>query len=334
MLSVTLYTRQDCHLCNEVRSILQGLQEEIPYHLEEVDIEANRHYQDAYSLEIPVVEVGPYTVKAPFTQDELLMTLRAAADRERHIKEIDDAGLREMVRQGKVVTKADRFSYWLSHHYMTLINGFVLLYFGIPFLAPVFMVNGWERPGRLIYSVYGLVCHQFAYRSWFLFGEQPVYPLEEAGVEGLTPYEQATGLEREDIWAAREFIGNSEMGYKVAFCERDLAIYGGIFLFGFLFSATGRRLKSLPWYFWVILGIMPIGADGLSQLLSQPPFDLFIPEGLLSYRESTPILRTLTGAMFGFSTAWFGLPMVEETMADTRRYMAWKISQLKREEQG
>lgn len=333
MIFVTLYSRQNCDLCDDVKKILQTLQDEVPHHLEEVDIDESRHHQDAYGQDIPVVEVGPYTVKAPFTSDELLMTLRAAADRERHIKAIDNAGLNEMVQQGKVVTKADRFSYWLSHHYMVLINGFVLLYFGLPFLAPVFMINGWEKPGRLIYSAYGIVCHQLAYRSWFLFGEQATYPLQEAGLMGLTSYEQATGLDSDDIWAARRFIGNSTMGYKVAFCSRDLAIYGGILMFGLIFSLSGRRLKSLPWYFWVMIGIIPIGADGLSQLFSQPPFDLFIPGNLLSYRESTPFLRTLTGGLFGFSTAWFGIPMVEETMADTRKYMGWKISNLQRKEQ-
>jgi uncharacterized membrane protein len=328
MISVRIYTRKDCHLCEEAKDLLHNMQELVPHHLEEVDIDGNRNYRDAYGQDIPVVEIGPYTIKPPFSNEDLLLTLRAAEDREKHIKSIDDAGIHAMLQQGKVVTQADRFSYWLSRYYMVLINTIVVLYFGIPFLAPIFMVNGWERPGRMIYSAYGLVCHQFAFRSWFLFGEQVAYPLEDAGVEGLRSYEQATGLDREDIWAARQFIGNPELGYKVAFCERDLAIYGGIFLFGLIFSATGRRLQSLPWYFWVLLGILPIAADGLSQLLSQPPFDLFIPGGLLSYRESTPILRTLTGVLFGFTTAWFGLPMVEQTMAETKKYMAWKISQL------
>lgn len=329
MISVKLYTRRDCHLCEEVKGILKDMQELIPHQLEEINVDENRHIQDAFGQDIPVVEIGPYTVKAPFSRDELLMTLRAAEDRERQIKDIDDAGINEMMQQGQNVTNADRFSYWLSKRYMVLINSIVLIYFGLPFLAPMFMANGWERPGRLIYSAYGLVCHQFAFRSWFLFGEQAMYPLEAVGVDGIIPYEQMSGLESEDIWAARQFIGNPEVGYKIPFCQRDLAIYGGILLFGLIFTVTGRRIKSLPWYIWLCVGIMPIGADGLSQLLSQPPFDLIIPENLLPYRESTAYLRTLTGGLFGVTTAWFGIPMVEETMADTRKYMAWKISQLK-----
>jgi hypothetical protein len=32
-------------------------------------------------------------------------------------------------------------------------------------------------------------------------------------------------------------------------------------------------------------------------------------------RESTPFLRILTGGMFGFFTAWFGYPIVEDSVS-------------------
>jgi uncharacterized membrane protein len=125
-----------------------------------------------------------------------------------------------------------------------------------------------------------------------------------------------------DVYAARQFIGNETVGYKVALCERDVAIYGSIFIFGLIFSATGRRIKALPWYLWVLFGLVPIAFDGLSQILSQPPF------AFLSYRESTPLLRIITGTLFGVTTAWFGYPMVEQTMADTREMMKNKRERL------
>jgi uncharacterized membrane protein len=164
-----------------------------------------------------------------------------------------------------------------------------------------------------------VVCHQFAFRSWFLFGEQAEYPRQAAGVAGVLSYGQATGLDEQDIFAARQFVGNPQLGYKVALCQRDVAIYGGILAFGVIFTLTGRRLKSLPWYIWLAVGILPIALDGMSQLLSQPPLS-FLP-----YRESTPFLRTLTGLLFGFTTAWFGLPLVEQTMVETRQYMESKF---------
>jgi uncharacterized membrane protein len=112
------------------------------------------------------------------------------------------------------------------------------------------------------------------------------------------------------------------MGYKVAFCERDVAIYLGILLFGLLFAATNRRIRALHWLAWLIIGLGPIGLDGFSQLLSQPPFSLWV------YRESTPLLRTLTGGVFGFMTAWYGFPIVEETMRDARRALVVKFKRL------
>jgi uncharacterized membrane protein len=172
------------------------------------------------------------------------------------------------------------------------------------------------------------VCHQLAFRSLYLFGEQFYYPRAAAGVKGLKTLSQATGLdegsEPASLIAARLFVGNEIVGYKVALCQRDVGIYGGILLFGLLFSLTNRRLKAIPWYAWIIVGIIPIAVDGLSQLLSQPPLSFW------TFRESTPTLRLLTGGSFGFFTAWFGYPMVEESMADTRKIMSNRLQNLSR----
>ena len=189
------------------------------------------------------------------------------------------------------------------------------------------MSAGYTRPASVIYRFYGLVCHQLAFRSWFIFGDQPAYPREAAGVDNLLPYNIATGMNEDDELSARQFIGNQSVGYKVALCERDVAIYGGILLFGLIFSVTGRKIKPLPWYLWLMVGIIPIAIDGFSQLLSQPPLNMF------PYRESTPFLRSLTGFLFGFTTAWFGYPIVEESMQDVRRYYGQKIARARKQQE-
>ena len=135
-------------------------------------------------------------------------------------------------------------------------------------------------------------------------------------------YDVATGLDENDLWEARRFIGNEKIGYKIALCQRDVAIYGGILIFGLLFSLTGRRIKSLNIILWILIGLVPIGVDGVSQIISQTPL------GILPYRESTPFLRTLTGFLFGFTTAWFGYPLVEETMRDARTLMVKKFAKV------
>ena len=68
----------------------------------------------------------------------------------------------------------------------------------------------------------------------------------------------------------------------------------------------------------MLLGIAPIGLDGFSQLFSQ--FNWEWLSALVPYRESTPFLRVLTGALFGLATAWFAYPNIEESMSETRQY--------------
>ena len=81
MLNVTLYTRKDCKLCDEVKADLNDLQAQYPHRLAEVDIESVPVLLAKFATEIPVVEVGPYSLKAPITRQKLQMTLGAAADR-------------------------------------------------------------------------------------------------------------------------------------------------------------------------------------------------------------------------------------------------------------
>jgi uncharacterized membrane protein len=327
MISVTLYSKDDCHLCEEAIQDLGDLQEVVPHKLEIINIEGNLDLEKKFGSVIPIIEVGPYRLKAPFTRQEIEITLKAAAEREKSIAEIDKKVAAGAVNLPVKITRTDRFSYWISRHYMFVLNSLVILYVGLPFLAPILMSSGYTRPASVIYRFYGLVCHQLAFRSWFIFGDQPAYPREAAGVDNLLPYNIATGMNEDDELSARQFIGNQSVGYKVALCERDVAIYGGILLFGLIFSVTGRKIKPLPWYLWLMVGIIPIAIDGFSQLLSQPPLNMF------PYRESTPFLRSLTGFLFGFTTAWFGYPIVEESMQDVRRYYGQKIARARKQQE-
>ncbi len=321
MITVTLYTRKDCSPCEQVKADLESLQSEIPHTLALVDVDEDPDLQVAYGERVPVLQVGPYTVEAPMDRAKISMTLAAARDRMQQTK--GDPKLAARRERGASFSSADRIIHWFSRHFMMVLNLFIFLYVALPFMAPVFMNAGVPALARPIYSVYGALCHQMAFRSWFLFGDQVAYPRASAGVEGYVTYGEATGLDEDDLLEARRFIGNEEVGYKVAYCERDIAIYGAMFLFGLLFVASGRRIPPLPWYWWVIIGILPIGIDGFSQLLSQIPGWPF-----WDYRESTPLLRTLTGALFGFSTAWFGFPLIEESMAETRVNFAAKKARL------
>jgi len=330
MLTVTLYTRQGCHLCDQAKADLLSLQDKHPHRLVEVDIESDPVLHARFVETIPVVEVGPYSLKAPISRRSLEMTLGAAADRKSQLEQVGDTKYQARVQKGQTVTGGDRFSFWLSRRYLLILNLFILFYVGLPFLAPVLQKAGAEIPARALYRLYSPLCHQFGFRSFFLFGEQAYYPLEAANITGARTFEEVTGLQNLDDpmsftrLEARQFTGNETVGYKVALCERDVAIYIAILLFGILFAVSGRRIKSLHWLLWLVIGLGPIGLDGFSQLLSQFNWEWFA--AVLPYRESTPFLRAFTGALFGFATAWFAYPNIEESMNETRQYFIKKFA--------
>lgn len=220
----------------------------------------------------------------------------------------------------------------LTRHWLKGVVLFFGLYVGLPFLAPTLMHLGATGPAQVIYAMYSPMCHQFAFRSWFLYGEQPVYPRAAAGIDGVTPFEayarqDPTFADVPDLaaWTAdlqllsRSFVGNPRMGYKVALCERDVAIYGALFVAALLFARVRDRLRPAPLWLYLMLGLVPIGLDGFSQLLSAPPISLW------PVRESTPLLRTVTGALFGFMNAWLALPYLEEAMRETRAEVEAKL---------
>ncbi|HVN55358.1 MAG TPA: DUF2085 domain-containing protein [Anaerolineaceae bacterium] len=322
-MNVTVFRKENCPECDQVLVDLAELQSEFPHRLVVIEIEKTPGIRDAFESRVPVVEAGPYRLSAPISKQSLSVTLGAARDRKQQYEQAGDQRYLERVQRGQTISRSDRFSYWLSNHYMLLINLVLFLYVGLPFLAPVLMKIDAVTPARVIYTIYSPLCHQFAFRSFFLFGEQAAYPRAAANVPGIT-YEQVTGYNALDVLKARNFIGNEQLGYKIAICERDIAIYLSILLFGIIFSLSKNRWKSLPWYIWILFGILPIAVDGFSQL----PSLMTLPVSLnwLPMRESTPLLRVLTGSLFGLTTAWFGLPYIEESMIETRELITKKIA--------
>ncbi|MCF6138671.1 glutaredoxin family protein [Pseudalkalibacillus berkeleyi] len=57
MLTVHFYTKKQCPLCDYALIILEDLQEELGFHIEERDIYEKDEWLEAYGLMIPVVQV-------------------------------------------------------------------------------------------------------------------------------------------------------------------------------------------------------------------------------------------------------------------------------------
>jgi uncharacterized membrane protein len=320
LITVTLYIAGNSPACDQVKAQLQEFQADFPHQLVLIDIDSDPAMKSAYAGRVPVVQVGPYRLEGEISPERLKVALGAAIDRGKQLEKIDSQSYEARLGRGRTVTDGDRLSLWISKNYIHVFNILIALYVGVPFLAPVFMKNGAVVPANLIYRFYSIMCHQLPYRSWFLYGEQAYYPRQLAGISGVLSYEQVMNISEINVFNDRQFTGNEVVGYKVALCERDIAMYGAMLIFGIGFALSGRRIRSVPWYLWVLIGLVPIGIDGFSQLPSVIP-------GLPSWlpiRESTPLLRTITGTLFGVMTTWYLYPMIEETMKETRRLVARK----------
>jgi uncharacterized membrane protein len=246
----------------------------------------------------------------------------------------------EAPRNRRFALRLNIFLLRLTRNWLRVALTLVGIYSALPFIAPTLMKLGVTGPASVIYTVYGAFCHQFAFRTFFLFGEQPAYPRANTGSE-LTPFESYAAQLPEFApdritalgpvgelyaftpgfqWASREFVGNEQMGYKLTLCERDIAIYTAIFVGGIAFSKVRRRLRPVPIGLYILLGLGPIAVDGISQLLGYPPFMLWPP------RETLPIFRVITGALFGFMNAWLAFPHIEVSMRETRHEIEAKLA--------
>jgi uncharacterized membrane protein len=318
MVKVTLFTRESCQLCDQVEQDLEALQAQIPHRLITIDIDSDPALQQKYKDSIPIVEIGPYTLRAPITSQDLQISLSAARDGQKVIKEIPSRSSRFAISLNRIVLS-------FARHWLAFINFFIFLYIGLPTAAPLLMHAGATGPAMTIYKIYSPMCHQLAYRSWFLFGDQAAYPIETTNGFAVT-YEEISGLKPNDLNAARDFIGNEQVGYKIALCQRDMAIYGGILLFGIVFAIFRKHVKPISMLAWFLIGIVPVALDGGSQLLSSLSIFSFMS------RESTPLLRTLTGSLFGVMNAWLAFPYLEESMIETQAIISAKLASADKQE--
>lgn len=300
MRRVLLYTTADCPLCDEAEALLARLQGQYRLTVETVDITSDDDLFQRYRYVMPVVVVGNgLTVEAPVTEERL----RWALERVPGLKAGPAAQPQVTGRLRDFVVAVDRLIFQFARHWLLVFNLLLGLYVGLPVLAPALMASGVEGPARLIYTVYRPMCHQLPWRSFFLFGEQPYYSkdylISQVGAEPLAT-----------LWTAGSFLGTLELGYKMALCERDVATYGAMLLAGVLFGLVKKRLKPLPWLVFVLF-LLPMAIDGGLQFI-----------GL---RESTPLLRVITGGLFGLGAIWLAYPYFEMGMQDVQQELYHKF---------
>lgn len=57
MVNVTVYSKKDCHLCDIAKETLLKIQQELPFSLNEIDIEKDKTAFEKYKYLIPVIEI-------------------------------------------------------------------------------------------------------------------------------------------------------------------------------------------------------------------------------------------------------------------------------------
>jgi uncharacterized membrane protein len=199
-------------------------------------------------------------------------------------------------RARSAIRTIDTLAVKIARHWLLYVNIFLFIFMALPFLAPVLLEYGYDGPARALYSAYSLTCHQLAYRTWFFFGAQPSYTVEQL--------QQFLGVNNpaSDLLFWRAFLGNPTVGYKMAYCERNTAIYSSVWAAALIFGLLGARAKPLNWKLYLIFAVAPIALDGFTQLFG--------------FRESNALLRTITGALFGAGSVWLIFPYIQEAMRD------------------
>lgn len=232
-------------------------------------------------------------------------------------------------RTRDLVIAVDRFAYWFSQHWLGVFIVLYGAYVLTPFLAPVLMQMGATGPADGIYAVYSLVCHQLPQRSLFLFGDKPMYSLDE--IKAVWQLDGFVGL--------RQFVGEAQFGYKVAWSDRMISFYGSIWVGAILFLFARRRIKSLSPIAWLFIGILPVGLDGITHMINDAlagtsgagfrdtnawlafltgntlPQWFYAGDAFGSFNSD---LRWITGSLFGLTTVWFIFPFIEDAMRDLR----------------
>lgn len=215
---------------------------------------------------------------------------------------------------------------WIAGHWVLIFILATSLWVLLPWLAPVLLRLGWGGPARAIYGFYSFQCHQLPQRSFFLFGRQSMY--------GLSTVQQVW-QESIDPLVLRQFVGNPELGYKVAWSDRMVSAYSSIPLAGLVWWVFRKHIRPLS-FVGMLLLMAPMAIDGLlhmasdlsgigqgfrytnqwlAQLTSNAlPASFYVGTELGSFNSW---MRLVTGVLFGAALVWFTLPRLGMTTSET-----------------
>ncbi len=205
----------------------------------------------------------------------------------------------------------------LSSRWLVIFFAVYGIWVWLPWLAPIFMHIGWEQAGRVVYFIYSFFCHQLPERSFFFFGQKTMYSLKEI---------QAAWQNTINPLILRQFIGNGNMGWKLAWSDRMVSFYTSVWIFALAWYPFRRRIKPLSWWGFALL-LAPITVDGGTHFLSDLaglgqgfrvtnqwlavltnnafPAWFYYGDALGSFNSW---MRLITGPLAGLGIVWFAFP--------------------------
>ena len=218
-------------------------------------------------------------------------------------------------------SKQTTFQWIAAHGFETFLIVYGVWVF-LPYFAPIFMHLGWTSAGKAIYFIYSFFCHQLPERSFFWFGEKTMYSLSEiqnAWQNTINPL------------ILRQFIGNTTMGWKIAWSDRMISFYTSVWFFAVFWYPLRRKIKPLSWWAFALL-LFPIAVDGTTHMVSDfagigqgfrytnqwlavltnnaLPATFYIGDAIGSFNS---IMRFITGLLAGLAITWLAFPYIYQS---------------------
>src|SRR3989338_3829457 len=198
----------------------------------------------------------------------------------------------------------DKFQKWYYVYLaiMLLLNLTIIL-------TPIFAHLNLYNEASFFYNFYVPTCHQWIYRSMCVFDNYSIGDCIEQGEENNSNifteytndgigYNCTFYYSRNQIarMRAEKVERDGSVGYKFPNDARNMGIWlsmliGGIYV-------LRRDPKVFPAGIWFILAIVPLGIDGITQMLE--------------LRESTNLIRFSTGLIAGLGMAFYIYPIIHD----------------------
>jgi uncharacterized membrane protein len=164
----------------------------------------------------------------------------------------------------------------------------LLLAFNSLIFYAAYLESKGDPAGTFLHAAFAPTCHQLISRSQCVFVSKAdgSYSFGDCEQSDKLSYSRASTIDYAD-----------KTGYKLPVCSRDTAIYLAMLL-GLLALPFLQKMGSEEWpnKWLLVAACIPIAIDGGTQLFG--------------FRESSNLLRAITGAIVGFALPFYILPIM------------------------